>query len=328
MCAAFPAGTSSDTAVDSLACRVYHATVAANAATTIEVSAHCLHAGATGGSTCGTVCEAYCDVSAELCTGTNSLYASTAACLSACADFDFTGTLGTSFGGTYQCRAYHLAAAASGDDTYKDTHCPHAGASPTGYCFDVDVNSTCALITATCTGTDEQFNSEAECNEQLDAIFDYDAGTADLTSGLNLACRRYHAGVAAQSSALATVHCPHTGMSSAGTCGTNCESFCALHTYVCGTSDTTSGYASFAECVTECAAFTVGTLGATSGDTLACRLYHTGVAAQSASLATTHCPHGIAAPLSQCTDAVAGSASHTGASALVVAALAAAVIAL
>jgi hypothetical protein len=40
-----------------------------------------------------------------------------------------------------------------------------------------------------------------------------------------------------------------------------------------------------------CAKFPVGDAGNTAGNTLGCRAYHTGLAAQSAGNAKTHCPH-------------------------------------
>lgn len=109
------------------------------------------------------------------------------------------------------CRRYHIQVARdSGDHT---THCPHAlmGADGCG--------TTCAFYCAM--GAQicpSEFNSNCESDcAKLPAI-------ADFTSITNkdAVCRIYHLSVAAQSTANAMTHCPHTSIKSTpDTCGTN-----------------------------------------------------------------------------------------------------------
>lgn len=87
--------------------------------------------------------------------------------------------------------------------------------------------------------------------------------------------------------------------------GLTCAAFCAAVAAACTGANVQ--YASENECMTACAGWPVGTEGATSGDTLACRMYHAGVAATDPQPdnANTHCPHagadggGVGGP---CTD--------------------------
>jgi len=92
-------------------------------------------------------------------------------------------------------------------------------------------------------------------------------------SGNNLACRIYHAGVAASDPAL---HCKHAGPGGDATCGTNCEGFCTLAMGACA-GQATPPYASMGACMTSCAAFNIAPpdeASQTGGDTFACHLDH------------------------------------------------------
>lgn len=70
--------------------------------------------------------------------------------------------------------------------------------------------------------------------------------------------------------------------------GLTCASYCALVTTNC--TATNAQYADMAECMTQCtaAAIPAGTDGMTDGNTLGCRIYHSGVAATDPD---THCVH-------------------------------------
>lgn len=120
---AFAAGAASDTDVNTVSCRLFHAGAAASDAT------HCAHAGPTGGGACGSWCDNYCDLAMTHCTGGDALYASAAACQTACAAFPTTGAIGDADGDTVQCRLFHLGAAAS-----DATHCAHGAADGGGVC--------------------------------------------------------------------------------------------------------------------------------------------------------------------------------------------------
>jgi hypothetical protein len=132
VCAAFPTGKLTDTAGNTLGCRIYHGGGPAVAAP----DTHCAHAGITGGDkdvsdaaadTCGEGCDAFCDVAIAVCTGANKQYDSKETCLTDCKMFK-TDTATYSTADTakndYGCRAYHLTVAAK-DAASATTHCPH-----------------------------------------------------------------------------------------------------------------------------------------------------------------------------------------------------------
>jgi len=139
---------------------------------------------------------------------------------------------------------------------------------------------------AACT-TVTQYSSYAAC-VAICAAFPTTGSVTPLdTISDTVQCRNYHALVAPADQ---TTHCPHAGPSGGGQCGTTCDGYCDIIQLACGTTGTNSQYASTSACLTSCAAMTAGTFGDTTGNTLACRAYHAGVALSSG-LATTHCPH-------------------------------------
>lgn len=142
----------------------------------------------------------------------------------------------------------------------------------------------CATITTNCAAdADKQFKDTESC---LGICKTWGVGTAADTSGNTLGCHTYHAGAAAMD---ATLHCPHAGPAGAGKCGDIVSDFCEAAVSVCEGS-----YQDVDTCKTDIAALEATTpynASATSGDTLACRLYHLTVASSSAENNTTHCPH-------------------------------------
>lgn len=127
----------------------------------------------------------------------------------------------------------------------------------------------CATIEANCTGTNDQYSSNAACLASCAPIPD---GTAADMGGNTVGCRTYHAGAAMSAPA---VHCPHAGPGGAGACGANCEGFCTIALGVC--TGANQVYASLAQCLTECAGFPTAppyNTTTTSGDSFACRMYH------------------------------------------------------
>jgi hypothetical protein len=177
----------------------------------------------------------------------------------------------------------------------------------------------CSAIETACTGANAQYaaapatNCSATCAE-------FPVGTAQDTSGNTLGCRLYHTQNVTKTGDAAT-HCPHAGPAgakvdaAAGTCGDACTNFCALEVKTCGTTDApltgiTPQYQNAAACMTACAAFsktTQYTAAATTGDSLACRLYHVTNAALNAAksppdltAASTHCGHSAATATAPC----------------------------
>ncbi len=148
----------------------------------------------------------------------------------------------------------------------------------------------CTEVQANCTGNNQQYGSTDACNG-ICATFA--PGTAADTSGATLGCHIYHGGAPAKSDP--ATHCPHAGPLGGGHCGTDCENFCTEAVAVCG-SQASPPYTDKAACMTACGNFK-GTdmvpynAAATSGDSLACRMYHLSVASTGAAMAMTHCAH-------------------------------------
>lgn len=71
--------------------------------------------------------------------------------------------------------------------------------------------------------------------------------------------------------------------------GSPCDQFCDRAIATC--TGKNQQYASRDACIAACVLWPFGLDGDTSGNSVACRRYHVGVAAQSAENATTHCPH-------------------------------------
>jgi len=69
----------------------------------------------------------------------------------------------------------------------------------------------------------------------------------------------------------------------------NCAAYCTAVENACKGNNLQ--YNDNATCLAMCAKFTVGDAGSTSGNTLGCRAYHVGLAAQSGGNANTHCKH-------------------------------------
>lgn len=76
------------------------------------------------------------------------------------------------------------------------------------------------------------------------------------------------------------------GSTTTGGGNVTCDAYCAL--YETGCVDFNE-YDNTEACLAQCAQWPVGTEGATDGDSLACRLYHVGVANMAD--ANVHCPH-------------------------------------
>jgi len=327
-CSALPAGTDGATTGDSLACRLYHLQVAASLGSATQGRAdHCTHAGAGGAGQCGTPQEAFCDVAIKACNSSataspyNGLaqYASKAACAQQAMAYPRT-TPGVTSGNSLECRAYHASVALSGAAGGAVGHCFHTGQlGGLGVCG-TGCEGFCATAGYACNGTNMPFSTTDECLKYC-ATFPVSGnqipGTA--TSGNSLECRSYHVGVALISPAAVdkTAHCSHArAVSASNTCGTACDAYC--NTWIGGCNATyTSKYSSWADCTSKCATWSAGTAGAASGNTLACRQYHAGVALlASGTTRNDHCGHSYATSTGNCVDGAGSSSGGNGASAL------------
>jgi hypothetical protein len=192
------------------------------------------------------------------------------------------GNVTDTAGNTAYCRLYHIRAGLVAGDLV--THCPHAAPHGGTVCGGYPENY-CQLITTACTTpTTIQYTNAAACAKIAPA---FTVGTFATDQSTNsLACRTYHAKVALGDAA---THCVHAGVTGGGACGTTCPAFCALIKYACVGS--LSQYADDAACLTACGLWAPGTVGATTGNTLACRFYHIAAGLASGDN-VTHCPHG------------------------------------
>jgi hypothetical protein len=102
--------------------------------------------------------------------------------------------------------------------------CPGGNPSPDGG-GDTDVATPpggntcatyCAQLATNCTGDNAQYNDTADCMAYCGAAM-WPAGTPGEAAGNTLACRIYHGGTPAMTSA--AMHCPHAGPSGDGVCG-------------------------------------------------------------------------------------------------------------
>lgn len=143
--------------------------------------------------------------------------------------------------------------------------------------------SYCASITANCTAGNLQYADNTQC---LAACAAFEQGTPGATSGNSLECRQYHADFAANAPG---THCVHAGPLGTGGCeGSNgaCDGFCSIAMAECS-----NIYETLADCLTDCALNdndVVYHQGVTTGDNLACRMYHLSVAIAQPD---PHCAH-------------------------------------
>lgn len=150
-CAKFTPGALTDTAGDTLGCRIYHAGAPSARTPTI----HCVHAGPAGTQTnaaagqCGDACTSFCSLNLATCTGALAQYADVATCLTACNTGDATATppippfdkastyivdttktpTVTPIGNSLACRIYHTTNAAL-DAAHAMAHCGHTAQVP------------------------------------------------------------------------------------------------------------------------------------------------------------------------------------------------------
>jgi hypothetical protein len=146
--------------------------------------------------------------------------------------------------------------------------------------------SYCDIVVSSCgeSGEHTQYPNAAHCM----------ATCATLPTEA-IECRRTHANLAATSGQ--NPHCDHAGPAGVGTCGSNCESYCALMMHVCS-----GTFASVEACMNACAAvpesaFTNFVYPAPIGNTLQCRIAHaTNAAASSGTTRSSHCSHAAGYP--------------------------------
>ncbi len=148
----------------------------------------------------------------------------------------------------------------------------------------------CTTVMSACAGT-PQYATQSACEAECAA---FPQGELGATSGNSLECRAYHAGVAVD---MPEPHCVHAGPLGSGPvanvgCGDSpCEAFCQIAEEICGGVEGYS-FTNADDCNTKCQDFTNDldfNTSITSGESLACRMYHLSAAANNGLM--PHCGH-------------------------------------
>ncbi|MBR57263.1 MAG: hypothetical protein CMH54_04310, partial [Myxococcales bacterium] len=212
-----------------------------------------------------------------------------AADVGACAGPDYLALSGLSLGcgtcylGATACGAEFCTAECLGPDGDACSTCVADNCSPaffecTGLTPTASLCDTyCGLAEANCTDDNAIDFGDDDCATAC-AAYSTDGGDGDA-GGDTVQCRIYHLGVAADDPA---THCPHGNVEGGGVCvdaePTLCDTYCDLASNNC-TDDNAIDFGDD-DCATACAAYSAdGTDGDAGGDTVQCRIYHLGVAA-------------------------------------------------
>jgi hypothetical protein len=124
--AGLPAGSSGDTAKNTVQCRIYHTSAALE-----DPETHCSHASLSGGNKCGTWCEVYCHLALLNCTGSTAFFQDIPSCLAVCSSFKDDGLIGAQTGDSVQCRLEMALRAGSEPPQTQVEFCPHASPGST-----------------------------------------------------------------------------------------------------------------------------------------------------------------------------------------------------
>lgn len=144
----------------------------------------------------------------------------------------------------------------------------------------------CVVVTRHCQGAVAQYPDISTCLATCETM---DVGAAGARDGNNIACRTFWAAISEGDN----LRCTRAGPGGDGTCGTNCQSFCAASLDIC-VDQANPPYASIAECEAMCAGYDASEpfdASDLAGNTLACRIYHMTAASTDPD---THCSHLVA----------------------------------
>lgn len=149
--------------------------------------------------------------------------------------------------------------------------------------------SYCDTVMTNCTGQFQQFQSAETCMALCGFLA---LGTAEDTSGNTAGCRLRNAELAESTGELGD-HCPLGGPGSGGACGDRCQNYCALMTAACGSFSAVG--ADMTTCLDFCTQSRDNPAWTPTDpqlldhdDSIQCRLWHLGNAAQSPDV---HCGH-------------------------------------
>ena len=144
-------------------------------------------------------------------------------------------------------------------------------------------NDYCTLVMRNCQGAVAQYPDLSTCMSTCQTM---PIGTDGQRDGNNIECRTFWAAISEGNMA----ECVKAGPGGAGTCGSNCESFCASTLAICADPQL-APYDSVSDCMTACNMYSMTEVfdaSDISGNTFACRLYHMTAASTDPD---THCQH-------------------------------------
>jgi hypothetical protein len=132
-------------------------------------------------------CDGYCSTIMANCAGATAQYETLEDCVAVCASFP-EGSAADQSGNTLGCRTYHAGAA----ENDPGTHCTHAGPGGDGVCGQ-NCDGYCQIVMASCTGANEVYASEAECQTDCAAHGTDVKYDVSKDSGNQVACLLAHA---------------------------------------------------------------------------------------------------------------------------------------
>lgn len=275
--AKLPAGEEGDLAGNTISCRTYFASLAGLSAS--KAAKYCPAAGPTGGNVCGSWCNNYCALALMNCTAEHKIYSSAEACPVACAQLDDKAPVTALTGDSVQCRMNWLGVAFNAIDS-NVKQCPYAKVpAPDGTpCSNVkppeplSCNLLCATLEQNCKGVDAQYGSTAECLDTCSKYGKWPLGTLGDSGGNTVGCRLTYALQAGKNPSSASGLCGAAGPTGNSVCGSWCDNYCHLWNTHC-LATLPNVYNSPATCLAKCGPVKNGGLiGATSGNTVQCRL--------------------------------------------------------
>lgn len=142
----------------------------------------------------------------------------------------------------------------------------------------------CTLVIRSCEGDVAQYPDLTACEATCAVMAQGNPGDR---SGNTIACRTFWASAAEGNP---QAFCRRAGPGGDGTCGTNCESFCATTLAICADQENPP-YDSLMACNEMCATYDMTQLfdaNDLGGNSLACRIYHMTAAS---TVPGEHCPH-------------------------------------
>jgi len=277
---------------DSLECRLYHAIASLSTGQAV----HCTHYNATSPYCNGKVTTDrahYCEVLEYNCgngTSANAQFANKQQCNSTAAGYPNTNTVADDArdngANNLGCREYHAQASRGAGAS---VHCEHAGPSGAGVCGKRYQAWGSILAAAPCNDPSVNMFITAVGNVTVNNAVPTGVSTAnpyvpysttfDVDKNTQI-CRIYHLGVASTD----TSHCSHGSIGGANLCGMLVPNLCDFIQGTCGFGATAYQFTDRATCIsglTNSATnnITVGLPNDATGNTLACRFYHAGVAA-------------------------------------------------